>query len=112
MMYLLILKHTNNILYVLLILGNNIIMKNIINKKIIFGFIIIVSILLFHNTVKASAKKEGIENFPEDYRSYLYELKSRYPNWSFIALYTGLDWNYTIRTRKYIWEKFSTKIIF
>lgn len=38
----------------------------------------------------------GIENFPESYKPYLYELKKKYPNWEFTALYTGLDWNTVI----------------
>jgi len=45
---------------------------------------------------EASAKLTGIENFPASYRPYLYELKRKYPNWVFTALYTGLDWNYVI----------------
>ena len=45
---------------------------------------------------EASVKLTGIENFPESYRPYLYELKKKYPNWVFTALYTGLDWNYVI----------------
>ena len=44
--------------------------------------------------------------------SLLQELKKKYPNWNFTALYTGFDWNYVIRTGKYFWKKFSSKIIF
>lgn len=44
----------------------------------------------------ASSKLEGIENFPESYKPYLYELKKKYPNWEFTALYTNLDWNNVI----------------
>ena len=45
---------------------------------------------------EASTKLRGIENFPASYRPYLYELKKRYPNWEFTALYTGVDWNTAI----------------
>ncbi len=45
------------------------------------------------NKSYASTKLTGIENFPESYKPYLYELKSKYPNWQFTALYTGIDWN-------------------
>ena len=70
-------------------------MKIILNK--FSGFlIVIILIFLLGDVVYASEKKEGIENFPEDYRPYLYELKNKYPNWNFTALYTGLDWNYVI----------------
>ena len=70
-------------------------MKIILKKFSIF-LIVIISILLLGNMSYASEKREGIENFPEDYRPYLYELKNKHPNWNFIALYTNLDWKYVI----------------
>ena len=57
-----------------------------------FAFIFII----YLNYSEASTRKEGIENFPESYQPYLKILKQKYPNWNFIALYTGLDWNYVI----------------
>ena len=83
-------------------------------KFILFLFFcaFITTILFSVGESSASEKKEGIENFPESYRPYLQELKKKYPNWNFTALYTGFDWNYVIRTGKYFWEKFSSKIIF
>lgn len=48
------------------------------------------------NKVEASTKLTGIENFPDSYKPYLYALKSKYPNWEFTALYTGIDWNTAI----------------
>ena len=68
----------------------------IILKKFSILLIVIIFILLLENMTYASEKREGIENFPEDYRPYLYELKNRHPNWNFIALYTNLDWKYVI----------------
>lgn len=62
--------------------------------KIIVFFIFF--LFLFGISSKASEKLEGIENFPESYRPYLYELKKKHPNWVFTALYTNLDWNYVI----------------
>ena len=53
-------------------------------------------ILIFSTKSIASVKKKGIENFPDTYKPYLYELKKKYPNWEFTALYTGFDWNYVI----------------
>ena len=35
--------------------------------------------------------------FPDSYKPYINELKSKYPNWEFKALYTNLDWDYTLR---------------
>ena len=65
--------------------------------KIVINLIIFISIIILNpNKIEASEKKEGIENFPESYRPYLEELNKKYPNWKFIALYTGLDWNYVI----------------
>lgn len=64
---------------------------------ILFLFVIIFGIsLIFSTKAQASTKKEGIENFPEDYRPYLTELLKKHPNWKFTALYTNLDWNYVI----------------
>ena len=34
--------------------------------------------------------------FPDSYKPYINELKSKYPNWEFKALYTNLDWDYVI----------------
>lgn len=34
-----------------------------------------------------------IELFPESYQEALYELKKQYPNWTFVKMNTGLDWN-------------------
>ena len=35
-------------------------------------------------------------NFPSSYQPYIDELKKKYPNWEFKALYTNLDWEYVI----------------
>ena len=39
---------------------------------------------------------EGISNFPLSYQPYLNALHDKYPNWRFVALNTGLDWNAAI----------------
>lgn len=52
--------------------------------------------LIIGTKSEASVKLTGIENFPKSYQPYLYELKKKYPNWVFTALYTGLDWNTVI----------------
>lgn len=62
-------------------------------------YILIISVVfLFFTSVKSNGANliKGIENFPESYKPYLNELKRKYPNWEFTALYTGLDWNNTI----------------
>ena len=75
-------------------------------KKIILILLIISIFFIFmfaftnHSKVEAETKTvtrlEGIENFPDSYKPYLEELQKKYPNWSFVALYTGLDWEYVI----------------
>ena len=66
----------------------------------ILSFILVISvaftIVLFRHQSMAADRKEGIENFPASYQPYLRELQRKYPNWKFIALYTGLDWKYVI----------------
>ncbi len=37
-----------------------------------------------------------IEQFPESYRAALTALKASHPNWTFVAMNTGLDWNTVI----------------
>lgn len=64
-------------------------------KYIVF-FCLFLFVITIRNTSMASVKKEGIENFPNAYKPYLYELKKKHPNWVFTALYTGIDWNYAI----------------
>lgn len=62
-------------------------------------YILIISLvfLFFISTkTKGATLKNGIENFPESYKPYLQELKRKYQNWEFTALYTGLDWNTVI----------------
>ena len=63
-------------------------------KKLFYiVFFLCIIITITTNKVQASTKLTGIENFPDSYKPYLYELKKRYPNWEFTALYTGIDWN-------------------
>ena len=56
----------------------------------------LVVIFVISTFIDAAEKKEGIENFPDSYKPYLLELKKKYPNWHFVALYTNLDWKYVI----------------
>ena len=36
------------------------------------------------------------DDFPDNYKPYIDELKKAYPNWEFKALYTNFDWDYVI----------------
>ena len=63
-------------------------------KKCIKIIILLLFFIIILDTKSiASTKLDGIENFPENYKPYLYELKNKHPNWQFTALYTDLDWN-------------------
>lgn len=66
--------------------------------KIIVFFLCIFAIFANNKKTMASTKLTGIENFPDSYKPYLQELKNKYPNWEFTALYTGLDWNTVIES--------------
>ncbi|HHX56255.1 MAG TPA: SH3 domain-containing protein, partial [Clostridiales bacterium] len=39
------------------------------------------------------------QKFPESYKPYLRDLHAVHPNWEFIALHTGLDWNTVIKNQ-------------
>lgn len=40
------------------------------------------------------------QGFPESYKTYLRKLHETYPNWKFVAVKTGLDWNTVIENEK------------
>ena len=69
-------------------------MKNKVKTTIFI--LILLYIICMVTKVEGANILEGIENFPASYQPYLYELKKRYPNWNFSALYTNLDWKYVI----------------
>ena len=76
-------------------------------KKIIF-FSIIISVLVvviyflisYFSEVKGekqlSRQMTLSDDFPANIKPYVDELKKKYPNWEFKALYTNLDWKYVI----------------
>ncbi len=68
-------------------------MKYIKYTIVILLFFLLINISNYHY---AAERKEGIDAFPSSYQPYLLALQKKYPNWNFIALYTGLDWNYVI----------------
>ena len=41
----------------------------------------------------AADRREGIENFPDSYKPYLYELQKKHPNWNFKAVRTNIDFD-------------------
>ena len=45
---------------------------------------------------EAVDRPEGVREFPSSYQGALNKLKSKHPNWKFIAVDTGLDWGTVI----------------
>ena len=52
--------------------------------------------LFFSNNYAAS---DDIEQFPESYQSSLYALKEKHPEWTFVKMNTGIDWNSVVATQ-------------
>ena len=76
-------------------------------KKIIFFSIIIaVLVVVIYFSISYFSEVKGEKqlsrqmtlsnNFPANIKPYVDELKKKYPNWEFKALYTNLDWKYVI----------------
>ncbi len=75
-------------------------------RKIIFSSIIIIMAIVIYffisNFYKVKGEKQltrqmTLSNtFPTEIEPYVAELKNKYPNWEFKALYTNLDWKYVI----------------
>ena len=63
--------------------------------------VIFIAILSFINSAKTkntnlTRQMTLSDTFPSNYKPYIDELKKKYPNWEFKALYTNLDWKYVI----------------
>lgn len=78
-------------------------------KKIKIGlkiFGICVSMVTMLNIVRASIRgdlpvSKIVDEFPESYQIYINRLKEIYPNATFKAVYTGLDWNTVLKHESY-----------
>lgn len=90
-------------------------MTNVIKNKMYFAVILIIfvtvtislNLLLPFNYINgyasgyghAEIKYDSSDNssvFPDSYKSYIKELKSKYPNWKIKAVYLNLDWNTSV----------------
>ena len=72
--------------------------KNRLLDIILFVLLIIFLLsyyFLFKNDTIAK-ENNRINEFPDSYKPYLEELAKKHPNWTFVALYTNLDWEYVI----------------
>ncbi len=74
-------------------------MKNVKAKK----WFILLTVALLSITMSFSAfgadsdfEKE-IKDFPESYKPYLRELHEKYPEWSFVPMITGLEWQDVVK---------------
>ena len=51
---------------------------------------------MFRMLRSAGINYADVEQFPDSYRDALYKLKQQHPNWKFVKMDTGLDWNYVV----------------
>lgn len=73
-------------------------MKKLLHKAITLfaATILLVNVAVMPTRAAATDKPEGISNFPSSYQSALKKIKETHPNWKFIPVDTGLDWNTVI----------------
>lgn len=77
--------------------------------SVMLGFLICIGL----NYVQAKVSyKTGIENFPKSYQGYLIELQKKHPTWSFVAMYTGLDYTNTIKMESYVGRSKSISLVY
>ncbi len=73
-------------------------MKKIISIQLVLIVILamIINIIVINKTYAATTykqeTKQGVEAFPESYKTYLNELHDLHPNWTFTAFNTGMTW--------------------
>ena len=75
-------------------------------KIVFFSVIIIVLVFVIYFLISYFSEVKGekeltrqmtlSDTFPSNIKPYVDELKKKYPNWEFQALYTNLDWKYVI----------------
>ena len=67
-------------------------------KLVSIAVLVCVICLLLSTSVAMASKASppGVAYFPASYQSALNALQQKYPNWQFVALNTGLDWNTVI----------------
>lgn len=84
-----------------------------IKLKILMCLIFCLVVCITLNMVQAAVSyKTGIENFPKTYQGYLLELQKKHPTWSFVAMYTGLDYTNTIKQESYIGRGNSISLVY
>lgn len=49
--------------------------------------------------LRGAVSYPDVEQFPDSYRDALYKLKQQHPNWKFVKMETGLDWNYVVNAQ-------------
>lgn len=81
--------------------------------KIIMATLFLITFFSLFDVVQAAVNyKTGIENFPKTYQGYLMELQKKHPKWTFVAMYTGLDYTNTIHKESYIGRSKSISLIY
>ena len=54
---------------------------------------------MFRMFRSAGINYADVDQFPESYQDALYRLKQQHPNWKFVKMDTGLDWNYVVNVQ-------------
>ena len=54
---------------------------------------------MFRMFRSAGINYADVDQFPESYQDALYRLKQQHPNWKFVKMETGLDWNYVVNVQ-------------
>lgn len=64
-------------------------------KRILEFLLSVLTALTIFSCVSWAADdfEKSLEGFPESYRVKLRELHTQFPNWRFVPLMTGLDWD-------------------
>jgi len=82
----------------------NVVVMTIILSISMSNFINIVNAVIYTNLPVSQTRYAATDNssvFPDSYKQYIKNLKASHPNWTFKAVYTGLDWTESVRQESY-----------
>lgn len=73
-------------------------MKKVSVKRflVLFTIMALSIVMSFCALATDTSFEEEIKNFPESYKPYLRSLHEKYPDWTFVPMLTGLDWETVI----------------
>jgi len=68
-----------------------------------------ISVAQYANTVSDADFETQIAEFPESYKASLRALHEKYPNWKFVPVNTGLDWNNVVAAESKVGKNLVSK---